>query len=204
VTQQRPTGGENGFTLLEVLVALVVLGMLVIGLSQGVRTGLALRQAQVHRLDATAELDSAMRLLRTVLSRLPAAPGGRVLGAKSDSAFKGDPGEVRFLGTLPTGLGATRRAEMTLHLRNGRLILSWSPRLHEQPLKPPQPATDTELLHGVARLDLAYWGPGPGNEPAGWRSSWDEADMPQLIRVRLGFGEKDRRRWPDLIAAARP
>lgn len=35
-------GREAGFTLLEMLVVLVVLGMLVVGLAQGVRAGLTM------------------------------------------------------------------------------------------------------------------------------------------------------------------
>jgi len=203
VTRPGPDAGEGGFTLLELLVALVVLGLLVIGLAQGVRAGLALRQAQTQRLGQTAELDAAMRLLRTVLTRLPFSPdGNRVVSG--EGGFKGEPDRLSFLGEMPTGLGTARRAAMSLYVRNGHLLLSWAPSRHERRLGPPLAATDTELLSGVSRLDLAYWGPPSGNQPAGWRSRWEETEPPDLVRVRLSFRENDRRRWPDLIAASKP
>lgn len=205
MSAQKAGSGQGGFTLLEVLIAVVVLGMLVVGLSQGVRTGLAMRQAQVKRLGETAELDAAMRLLRTVLTRIPVLPEARrPVAAEARPRFRGEADHVGFVGDLPTGLGISRRAELMLHVRDGRLILSWSPYRHERALVPPPPATDTELLQGVARLDLAYWNPPAGDQPAGWKSSWEELSTPGLIRVRLVFGENDRRRWPDLITAPSP
>ncbi len=218
-----PAGAaQGGFTLLELLVALVVLGLLVVGMTQGVRTGLAMRQAQTQRIGETADLDAAMRLLRSVLTRLPAIPPGSRLAAEPAFGFRGETDRISFIGDMPTGLGTTRRAAMTLYVSDRRLMLSWSPRRHEHALTPPQ-ATDTELLHGVERLDLAYWGtssadkPGwqmaggqalpsqaPLSEAAGWQARWEGNDPPELIRVRLVFSGDDRRRWPDLIAASRP
>ncbi len=194
--------GASGFTLLEVLIAVVVLGLLVLGLSQGVRTGLTLRQAQVQRLGETTELDAAMRLLRSLFNRMPAIPeGNRATAAEAGVTFKGESDRVSFVGNLPTGLGTARRADMILFVRDSRLILSWTPRRHERVVAPPL-ATETELLQGVTRLELAYWKP-QSTEPSGWQGGWEEAEPPELIRVRVFFAEKDRRRWPDLIAAPR-
>ncbi len=193
-----------GFTLLEVLVALVVLGLLMVGLTQGVRTGLALRQAQVHRLDALAETGSVMRLLRTLLSRLPVMPDGNTLVATAaGAAFRGEADRVSFVGDMPTGLGTTRRAEMTLSVVDQRLTLSWVPHLHERLLTALPPATQTVLLGGVERLDLAYWGSLAAGQPQAWQTRWESAEAPELIRLRLRFAKGDRRRWPDLIVAPR-
>lgn len=197
---------DSGFTLLEVLIAVVVLGLLVLGLSQGVRTGIALRQAQVQRLSDTSDLDAAMRLLRTLLSHLPPpAEGNRAAAAEGGAIFKGAADRVSFVGELPSGLGTARRAAMTLYVDTSRrLMLSWTPRRHERPLGPRPPAAETELLHGVERLELAYWKPSSPGQETGWQSQWEEADLPELIRVRVGFTGSGRRRWPDLIVAPRP
>ena len=62
MTASRKDTRQSGFTLLEMLVALVVLGFLVLGLAQGVRTGLALWAAQNRRMSETGELDSVARV----------------------------------------------------------------------------------------------------------------------------------------------
>ena len=54
----------TGFTLLELLVVVAVLGLLIIGLMQGMRAGLTLWDAQSRRTGETAELDAAARVLR--------------------------------------------------------------------------------------------------------------------------------------------
>ncbi len=195
------TGRQSGFTLLEILVALVVLGFLMVGLTQGVRAGLTMWGAQTRRVGETADLDAGARVLRRLLSGISLPSAGGSLGASSTEKFEALPESLTFVGDLPTGFGTTRRADITLDLHEGRLVLRWTPRRHELSIAPPPEPIETELIRGVERFDLAYWGsPSPG-EPAGWQSRWDRRDIPELIRVRLGFAKGDRRRWPDLIAA---
>ena len=196
------SGRQSGFTLLEMLVALVVLGFLMVGLTQGVRAGLTMWGAQTRRVGETADLDAGARVLRRLVSGISLhSPGGIFLGASSTEKFEARPDSLTFVGDLPTGFGTTRRADITLELHEGRLMLRWTPRRHELSTAPPPEPIKTELIRGVERLDLAYWGsPSPG-QPASWQSQWDSREIPELIRVRLGFATGDRRRWPDLIAA---
>jgi general secretion pathway protein J len=195
----RPQGG---FTLLEMIVVVTVLGFLMIGLTHGVRTGLILWQAQSRRVGETAELDAAARILRALLSGIAPSPSsGVAAGAGSGAELKGDAASLTFVGDLPTGLGTTQRADVTLELSRGRLVLRWTPHRHELSTAAAAQPTETELVGGVERLDLAYWGTPPSAQEAGWQTQWDGPAIPELIRVRLVFGENDRRRFPDLIAA---
>jgi general secretion pathway protein J len=193
---------ERGFTLIEILVALAVLGLLVVGLTQGVRAGLALWQAQSRRVGETAEIDAAARTLRSLLSGVAAPPSS---GAAAGAAkFNGDDHRLSFIGDLPTGLGTSQRADIDLELSGKRLVLSWIPHRHEVSDRPPPKPIVTELIGRVERLNLAYWGSPAPDQPAGWQARWDGPQLPELVRVRLGFAKGDRRRWPDLIAAPTP
>jgi general secretion pathway protein J len=196
------SAGERGFTLLEILVSLVVLGLLVVGLTQGVRAGLALWQAQSRRVGETAEIDAAARTLRGLLNGIAAPPSS---GAAAGAAkFNGDQHRLSFIGELPTGLGTSLRADIDLELAGKRLVLSWTPHRHEVSSSPPPKPIVTELIGGVYRFDLAYWGATAPDQPVGWQTRWDGPQLPDLVRVRLGFAKGDRRRWPDLIAAPMP
>jgi len=201
VLKDRTPGRQSGFTLLEMLVVIVVLGFLVIGLTQGVRAGMALWHAQQRRVGETAELDASARVLRSLLTGAAAPiPGGFGPGTAAGGGIKGDANHLTFIGNLPTGLGVTRRADISIELHDGRLVLRWTPRLHEIPFGPPPQPTVTELIAGVARIEIAFWGTIAADQPAAWQSQWQGPAVPQLIRIRLVFAKGDRRRWPDLIA----
>lgn len=198
----QAVGRAAGFTLLEMLVVVTVLGFLMVGLTQGVRAGLTLWEAQSRRVGETAELDSAARVLRTLLSGITPTPSAG-LGAAggADVELKGTADSLVFVGDLPTGLGTTRRADLTLALSRGRLVLRWSPRRHEVASAPAAQPTETELIGNVKQIDLAYWGSPSADQTAGWQREWAGPAIPELIRLRVVFGEGDRRRFPDLIAA---
>jgi general secretion pathway protein J len=191
---------EGGFTLLEMLVVVVVLGLLMVGLTEGVHAGLSLWGAQQRRLGETADLDDSARLLRTLLTGLAAAPANAASGGGGET-IKGASDKLNFVGDLPTGLGTARRADITIALHGKNLVLSWTPHLHELVLTPPPKPTETELIGGVARVDFAYWGSASPDQPATWLSEWNGPALPALIRIRLVFGKGDRRRWPALIVA---
>ncbi len=198
----RAFARQGGFTLLEMVVVVTVLGFLVIGLTQGVRTGLTLWEAQSRRVGETAELDAAARILRALLSGIAPPPSfGPASDAAAGAELKGAAASLAFVGDLPTGLGTTQRADITLELSRSQLVLRWTPHRHELSTATATPPTETELVGNVERLDLAYWGTSPSGQETGWQAQWDGPAIPELIRVRLAFGKGDRRRFPDLIAA---
>lgn len=192
---------QGGFTLLEMLVVVTVLGFLIIGLTQGVRTGLTLWEAQSRRVGETAELDAAARILRALLSGIAPSPSVGPTGGAGGLELKGSDASLAFVGDLPTGLGTTQRADITLELSHSRLVLRWTPHRHELSTAAASPPTETELVGNVERLDLAYWGTSSSGQETGWQAQWDGPAIPELIRVRLVFSANDRRRFPDLIAA---
>lgn len=189
---------ESGFTLLEMLVALTVLGFLMTALWQGVRTGVDFWHAQLRRTAETAELDSATRVLRAILTTVPIEPAA--LAAPVAIGFRGRADALGLVGELPNGFGGARLVDMMIALRGGRIVIAWMPYHREQAQPPPNP-TVNELIGNAQRVEFSYWGsPLPGT-PAAWLDKWDGPALPDLVRIRVGFSAGDRRRWPDLIIA---
>jgi general secretion pathway protein J len=185
----------SGFTLLELLVALVVFGLLMAGLAQGVRFGLTAWGAQSRMIARDADLDAVERVLRRLLDGVePGRPVDppNIVGTAASLAFTSD---------LPEGAAGTaseRHADILLRVADARLVLRWVPHLHVRRLAPPPAPVETELLHGIDRLDLAYW-----DEGGQWRTAWRDRTPPRLIRLRLRFAPGDPRHWPDIVVAPR-
>src|ERR1041385_8462373 len=114
---------QRGFTLLEMLVALTVLGFLMVGLNEGVRTGLGMWSREARQIGSIAELDSTARILRSLLGGIPLAPAvpADPTGSSHVIAFAGTADRLVFVGDMPTGVGTTRLADITLALRGEQL-----------------------------------------------------------------------------------
>jgi general secretion pathway protein J len=182
----------NGFTLLEVLVALVVFGCVIVGLVQGLRFGLQAWRAQARETATVEGYEAVERTLRELVAQME--PGHD----DAQAPIVGGTSQLRFISQLPMFVDAfsTRQVDATI-LVDGtqRLVLRWQPYLHAARLRTPS-VTVTELAQGVAHLALSYW-----QKRGGWAAQWRNRDLPALIRIHFVFPRGDRRRWPDIVAA---
>lgn len=182
---------DGGFTLLEVLVALTVLGFILAGLSAGTQYGLLAAGSQARTVAASGDLDAVDRALTRLIQVMdPGRNGG-------PAPLRGSSGGMTFTSALPAAAALpTRSAQVGLLVEGGRLVLRAVPRQPGQ--RTPPPPVVIELLRGVDGMEASYWRGGP--QP-GWAASWTGPGLPALVRVRLVFPPGDRRRWPDIVAA---
>ena len=185
----------EGFTLLEVLVALVVLGLIVLCLAQGTHFGLLSWATEVRLSNGNDEYETLDTALRHIVEGMD--PGDEL----DPAPFVGSHNQLECITALPNAAGPTplRRMLATLLVdQSHRLVLRWRPYLRAARLKPASAPADAELLTNVSRIELAYWRPG-----GSWVSNWPWPDLPVLVRIRIVFPDGDRRHWPDIVAAPR-
>jgi general secretion pathway protein J len=214
---------RDGFTLLEILVALAVFGFVLSGLAQGVRYGLQAQKAQASIYGGYGDLDAVGRALRHMIevmdpgdgvdpapiaashdrlefiTTLPNSAGPNSAGPNSAGPNSAGPNSAGPNSAGPDGAGAppAQPVEATLLLDQAhRLVLRWRTHLHAERLGPPPTPIATELLHDVARVEISFWRPS-----SGWVTVWRYAGLPALVRIRLTFPPGDPRHWPDLVAA---
>lgn len=195
---------QAGFSLLEVLVALVVLGLLLGGLSQGVQFGLRAWDSQVRTLATRADFDAVDRVLRRLIEN--ADPGRGTVAAR----ITGERTALSLVTEMPSaGVSTSHLVEAGIGVDGAqRLVLRISPYLHAVQLRPPPAPETAVLLTGVLRLDIAYWGQAPGTTgpsgaeaPRSWRASWQGPHLPDLIRIQVVLPPGDTQRWPPIVAA---
>jgi general secretion pathway protein J len=186
---------QAGFTLLETIVALVVLGLLIVGLGEGVRFGLGARRAEDSLIAKGEGLDAVDRPLRTMIAG--ADPGS----FNAPATLVGGPDRISFLTELPAGaaIEGIRRVHVVLGVDPAhRLVLDWQLDPHAVALRRP-PHGQVVLLNDVARLAITY--SKPAAEGGGWVQQWVVPELPALVRLRFVFRAGDRRLWPDIVAA---
>ena len=181
-----------GFTLVEILVALVILSMLMIGLVAAVRFSMDAWRRQSQALAEAGRLEAVDHALRGIVSD---AYGG----------FAGDGRIVTFDGLLPLAVPEhLRRAHIVISVDgSGHLVLQWTARL--PPASGGQPAEGKiVLLDGVSGLSIAYWVLGDSaGANQGWRDRVEDGALPRLLRLRVLFERPPPQPWPDMIFAPR-
>jgi general secretion pathway protein J len=189
--------GDAGFTLLEVLVALVVSGILLAMLAQGLRVGLRGWAAAQGIGAGTTTLEATDFALRGLLDRASLADP-----LTYDRAFTGTPTGMAFTTTMPeqTGTRVPIEADVSVMSDGYHLVLHWRPHHARWIEAPPPPATEL-LVDGVIGLQLAYFQPAREGRGGRWLTAWSSPDLPRLVRIHIVFAPDDRRHWPDIVAA---
>lgn len=188
---------EAGFTLVETLASLTILALLSVMLAAGIQYA-RLRLSRGQGDAATAGVEAAQSLLRGRIERVfPYAPNNTGFATID---FTGEADHLAFDGPPPDAAAPDALQHYGLGLTPGGVLqLSMVSDLANDPTAAARPVP---LLTGVASLDVAYFGVlAPDNQPQ-WRPRWrQQAALPRLVRIRVGFPPGDRRVWPDLVVA---
>lgn len=188
---------EAGFSLVELLVSLAVMGLMASLLLSGLVTGRRAWDRVDQRTRASEDVAAAQSLLRTLIRRL--YPQGSLRGSRPFVQFFGDEHRMLFQ-SAPTD------AEAPAPPRFYRLSLSAGGALmlesrHGTARDPDRMTDSATITRDVRSVEFSYFGRAlPDGQPR-WRPRWqDQPVPPQAIRVRLTYAPGDRRRWPELIA----
>ena len=194
---------RDGFTLIEVTVALALMGLIAAALIVSLQFGQRSYQKIVRVDAATWEIASTQRLLRQLIeTAYPLEePVPDQLGLR---------GNARSLQVLSAALHGSadiglQRYDIDLRPHGARfdLVIRWQADLDA--LASGSAAQSEEiLLEKVAALDWTYCCAEQGAAAAPqWQNEWLQRELPRLVRLRVRFAAEDARRWPELIIAPR-
>ena len=189
----------RGLTLLELLVALALLGTITVATTAALRTG----QVGGARVDARAEALNDMRLAQTFLRRHleTARPVRWRQGRRDQVAFEGDGSAVDFVAFMPAWPAAGGLYLARLEGTAAGLVMIRRPTAGETTgFDPGAEAERIVLAPAVTAIGFSYFGHQDGDDGARWHDRWQgQTDLPQLLRMAFqGTGAVP---WPDLIVA---
>ncbi len=205
---------QRGFTLLEILIAMTLLGLLMAMLFGGLRLGTRAWEASDVRSADLARLEAIHGFIRRALTgAYPLLTTGDD-DAKRKMTFTGGAEAVAFTALMPAHFGVGGFYTITLAVEDGvddkRLIFRRQLYRSGDEGAPPPPAAGTDeekekvLLEGISKAEFSYFGIADNDERPSWQDEWrDQKSLPDLVRLSVTFADTDKRAWPDLVVAPR-
>ena len=194
-------GGDNGFTLIEMLVSLALLALITGLLTQLVFEG---RRALVFvdRANTQTPVIAVQHFLRAALTQVqPILAGG--VGEQSRLGLSGDDDTMTFTTSYATQgdyQGLYRVVVGTVPNARGSLDL-----VAEQTLYRPNDAAGTapsrrlNLIDNIAGVGFAYYKAQVEDGQDHWQTEWPGSiALPGLISIKIRFPNGDIRIWPAL------
>jgi len=194
-----------GFTLVELLIALLLFSLLSVALFGSIRAGTAAWSRATSRAEESDHDLHAQDLLRYLIEN--AYPLYLPDNANSGHVdFAGSESSLSFLSVAPMALGNGGRSRVNLAVeRHGDsvdLLLESKPELaiaNDEAEKARKP-----LLTGASAVVFSYFGKTPADRSAVWHDDWaNRPELPRLIRIETHFQTNDERDWHDLIVTPR-
>ncbi len=190
---------ENGFTLLELLVAVTLLAFLSLGMVAGLRFGTNIwRKSE----DKNVGLNGARVAARIIAGSLARTYPKYIVVSPEEAYvdFAGAADRVTFLSTSKPETGSLMRDTLEA-VRDGRglaLRLIMRPELARDGAG----ATSQTLLGGLSSVAFSYYGVATGSKDADWHSAWrDQGALPKLIRIHVASSDPGQPPLPDMTLA---
>lgn len=193
---------QRGFTLMEILGALVLLSLLMLGVYAGIRAATHTVESGNAALQRTDAMRAAQDFVRRELGQARALPWAR--DAHGGAVFfVGTPHTMQFVAPLPGYLGRLGPQLQILRLVPDhpglRLEVAFA-RLPPDGSKPQAFGQPQVLLRGIRQGGFAYMAP-PTDTSDPWTGTWPDYNaIPQLVQVKLAL---DQGAWPLLRVAPR-
>lgn len=189
--------GQTGFTLLELVVAITLMGLVLVVLYSGLRLGLNGWDSGEARAEATNRVRLTAEFLRRQLAQSMTVYW---TNDKQDETvvFAGQADRIEFVAPMLAQLGQGGLYRVRIEAGDGGLWIRWRPYWPTDPNAGEE--RETVLLDGVSSVEWAYFGAERDDDPhPQWRSNWaSPVRRPLLVRLNLTLQGQP---WPDLVVA---
>lgn len=197
-----PSRFSRGFTLLEILLALALLALVMLG----VWGAMASATRVTHATDALMARSENVRTVQQFLRRYVSAAQLQPYLAQGDARarmFEGDATSMRYVGPLPMQSGHAGLYVQTIRLTQDASGVT-SLDLVYQPYADDAPQTADAVTH-LLLADLRggrfqYLAAAAFGKPAAWRDDWQAANgLPLAVRIHLDPAWRAQVPFPEMV-----
>lgn len=213
---QKPTGDHSpGFTLIEILIAISIMGIMMLILTGALRVGAESWESGEARIERANRVFVVQNFLRRHIATLLPLSAVNSKG-EMDPAVNGIGNAFSYIAALPDQLEGGGLYRFTIYLTgeddNKAIRVSITPFQTSSRSDRPQPTPidDVVLLDQASHFKLSYFGVAQNqNTPTStggppqpkWETVWHEFQLPIMIKVEMGrVGEPA---WPTLLITPR-
>lgn len=189
--QPSTSTGDNGFTLIETLVSIMLVALVVAFLPGLLQLGTRAIESRT-RLDTISAAGPARQFIAQQLASATAVlqrrPDGRL-----HLAFTGARDALAFVAPASLGAQQTGVQDYSIALDAsgagaGNPGRSLSISMRPYALQGDTPATNSVLMRDVTTLSFRYFGRRSGEDSASWHDEWiGEGVLPKLVEMRIAF-----------------
>ena len=207
ISRLRVSSTQAGFTLLELLISITLLGMLLVLLFGGLRLGIRSWDAVQRQVDNLNSVRSLENFLRREMEQIH--PYRWKSTPNPVLAFVGAPDRVQFVAPLAARIGGGGLHAISLELEqtsDTRRIVWRSQPIGSETRDFSSLSQVTGMVFASSELDvvenigLSYFGPEKEGQSPQWWDRWEgRPSLPLLIRVRVRF--RDGSEWPEFVVA---
>lgn len=171
--------GHQGFTLVEVLIALALLSLLMLGLTGAMRAMSDTSAGIERRIDAADRFRVTSNLLNAVLSNVSVRrlPGAGASATPQAIFFEASSNSLSWIGVMPARFGVGGRHYMKLSQEGQQLVLRYSPWNGAPTFSDWGSAIAQVVAEPVESFDLRYLEP----ESMAWLQAWPPQDLRQGV-----------------------
>lgn len=196
----------RGFTLVELLLAILLLGLLMAGAWAGITTATKATRSGEALIDRTNRVRVAQEFIRRQIRNALALPYVVDKSTGETRTFEGDADVMRFVAPMPGYLSRGGAYLQTLELRPGRgggreLVFAHELLNGYDPDKPREAERDPVILiEGIRRATFEYRGLDETGKLGDWEDEWDEpGSQPVLVRMKFDMDERSGYVWPEIV-----
>jgi len=205
--KQTTRSAERGFTLLEAMVAMILLGLMMAVMTGSIRFAGQSRDAVTTRVDSLDNMRIAQDFMRQTITQAHPKRWLKVVGRPF--VFRGERDEMFMAAPLTARVGVGGLFLVKFSLADGdrdkgkKLVMARQfPDPDTQEMPDFAGADTTVLAENLSEVEFAYLGREDDNSDPTWSDDWKEpARMPEAVRIRMK--QLNGVQWPEMVIPLR-